>query len=74
MKTDEEIQANYEDGMYIQKQMDKLRQECESVKLFSRQYWELRATYLEKSQDKTYSEDERENSFSLWYLLSHRTK
>lgn len=74
MKTEEEIQANYENERYMDKQISKLRRECETVKLHSREYWQLRATYLEKSQDPTYSKVERDHSFSFWYLLCKRTK
>lgn len=46
--------------------------EAKTVKSGSITYWQLRCLYLEKSIDPTYSDEERKNASSLYYILSRR--
>jgi len=54
--------------------LKKLHNEAMNVKFDSLEYWKLRCTYLEKSQDPTYTPTERNNCFSLWRTLLIRMK
>lgn len=58
----------------MNEQLKKLHNEALNVKLDSLEYWKLRATYLEKYYDPTYTQTERSNCFSLWHTLSNRMK
>lgn len=58
----------------MKEHIKKLFKEAKEVPFDSRAFWKLRATYLEKSLDPTYSEEERQNCDSLWRILSARTK
>ena len=48
--------------------------EAKLVPLDSKQYWKLRATYLEKYLDPTYGEQEQSNCMMLYDILRLRTE
>lgn len=52
----------------------KLFDEAREVRYDSKDYWRLRALYLEKYIDPTYSQDERGNCFRLFDFIKNRTK
>lgn len=52
--------------------MKELEEQAKKVQFDSALYWKLRATYLEKYLDPTYSEEERDNCYKLFRILKHR--
>ena len=50
----------------------KLKKEVESIKVGTVEYWEARATYLERSLDPTYSDFERSNCFLFHQILVNK--
>jgi hypothetical protein len=52
--------------------IQKLIDEARTVPADSKQYWKLRAKYLQRFIDPTYSDQEKENCFMLHRILENR--
>lgn len=56
----------------MQEHIQKLVDEAKTIKVNSVEYWKLRATYLQRVIDPTYSEQEKENCLMLHRILERR--
>lgn len=52
--------------------LQKLKEEIEKVKLNSKEYWQLRCQYLEKTIDETYTIFERDNCREFYKMLVYK--
>jgi len=48
------------------------KEECYNVKYLSKEYWQLRAEFLEKSHDETLKEIDRIQFYALWNFLKNK--
>lgn len=58
----------------MEEHIQKLVSEAKAVPFDTIAYWKLRCTYFEKSQDPTYSREERDNCYMLYKILTNNER